>query len=114
MPPLPDWVGQGAIIGMQGGTEAVEKMRKKLEDVDAPMAAFWVQDWVGARKTSVGWQLWWNWELDQERYPNWKEMVSELRRDGIRTMTYLNPFLVDAKEKGSHRRNLYAEAEAAG
>ena len=107
---LPPWVGQGAIIGMQGGTDAVRARAKALKAAGAPVSAFWLQDWVGARKTSVGWQLWWNWELDHERYPNWSELVDELRGDDIRVMSYLNPFLVDAQEKGSHRRNLYAEA----
>ena len=107
---LPQWVGQGAIIGMQGGTNAVKARAAALRAVDAPVAAFWLQDWVGARKTSVGWQLWWNWELDHERYPGWAQMVAELRADNVRIMTYLNPFLVNAKEKGSHRRNLFAEA----
>ncbi len=110
MPCLPSWINQGAVIGMQGGTEAVRQMSEKLREVNAPVAAFWLQDWVGARRTSIGWQLWWNWELDEERYPDWDDLLTELRADGARVMTYLNPFLVDASEKGSHRRNLYQEA----
>ena len=37
---LPAWVDQGAIIGMQGGTAAVERMRCQLEAAGAPIAAF--------------------------------------------------------------------------
>ena len=64
MPPLPAWLQNGAIIGMQGGTAAVRKRLRRLEDVGAPISAFWLQDWIGVRKTSAGSQLWWNWELD--------------------------------------------------
>lgn len=111
---LPKWVGEGAIIGMQGGTDAVTEMKRRLDEVDAPIAAFWVQDWIGARKTSVGWQLWWNWELDHQRYPGWVEMRERLKESGIRLMSYINPFLVDPAEKGQCRRNLYKEAADQG
>lgn len=110
MRPLPEWIQRGAVIGMQGGTEAVKRTRERLEASRAPIAAFWLQDWVGARRTSIGWQLWWNWELDHERYPGWRALVESLKASGIRVMTYLNPFLVDPQEKGSYRRNLYQEA----
>jgi len=111
---LPEWIGKGAVIGMQGGTAAVHKMQARLDEAGAPVSAFWLQDWVGARKTSIGWQLWWNWELDEERYPGWGEMVSGLKERGIRVMSYLNPFLVNPREKGNFARNLYEEAESRG
>jgi alpha-glucosidase (family GH31 glycosyl hydrolase) len=53
-----------------------------------------VQDWVGQRKTSVGWQLWWNWEVDRDHYPGWEQLVGDLKASGVRTMTYCNPFIV--------------------
>lgn len=70
--PLPKWVGQGAVLGLQGGTDAVQKTLFRtvvdgwgnLSDV----AAVWLQDWTGQRNFSgtndlprVG--LWWNWEV---------------------------------------------------
>ena len=73
MPPLPKWVGQGAVLGLQGGTDSVlstiaqvEKVWGNLSDV----AAVWLQDWTGQRTFGsnsgrdlprVG--LWWNWEV---------------------------------------------------
>ncbi|MEE2755452.1 MAG: alpha-glucosidase [Myxococcota bacterium] len=111
---LPPWIGQGAVIGMQGGTEAVRELHRKLQAVAAPVSAFWLQDWVGARKTSVGWQLWWNWELDEDRYPNWDDLRTDLSKDDVRLMTYINPFLVDPAEKGSFKRNLFQEANELG
>ena len=64
MPKLPDWMNRGAIIGMQGGTKTVLEKFEALKKSGTPMAGFWLQDWVGKRKTSFGSQLWWNWELD--------------------------------------------------
>jgi len=115
MAPLPTWMHQGAIIGMQGGTDKVRQMVEKLSAADAPIAALWLQDWVGARKTSVGSQLWWNWELDPIRYPGWDELRDELATDGVRLMSYVNPFLVDVSEREQGcQRNLFAEAQEKG
>ncbi len=115
MKALPDWIHRGAIIGMQGGTDEVKKRLKELESYNTPMAAFWLQDWVGQRTTSFGRQLWWNWELDRDRYPEWDELNAELRSKNIRVMTYVNPFFADvASLKSNLRRNLFAEAEKNG
>ncbi|MCB1167092.1 MAG: alpha-glucosidase, partial [Leptospiraceae bacterium] len=115
MKALPDWIHKGAIIGMQGGTEKVRTKLKELEDNNVPVAAFWLQDWVGQRKTNFGKQLWWNWELDKDRYPGWDEMVSDLSKKDIRVMTYINPFIADiASLKDNVRRNLFEEAKAHG
>jgi alpha-glucosidase len=112
---LPDWMLGGAVVGMQGGTEKVREVLDKLREKDVPVAAFWLQDWVGQRTTSFGKQLWWNWELDTERYPAWPELVRSLEEQGIRVMTYVNPFLADVEgEKASYRRNLFAEAKERG
>lgn len=110
MKPLPDWVHSGAIVGMQGGTEKVRQVWAELDQRGAPISAFWLQDWVGQRTTSFGKQLWWNWEVDYDRYPGWDEMVAELRADHIRVMVYLNPYVVDVSEKPNARRNLFQEA----
>ena len=42
---------------MQGGTEAVLKTLGRLESANAAIAGFG-SDWVGARTTSIGKQLW--------------------------------------------------------
>ncbi len=111
---LPDWILEGAIVGMQGGTEKVRQVYAKLDESGTPIAAFWLQDWVGQRTTSFGKQLWWNWELDRERYPEWDDLRQSLARDGIRLMVYTSPFLADVSEKPGVRRNLFQEALQAG
>ncbi|PCJ34515.1 MAG: alpha-glucosidase [Moraxellaceae bacterium] len=112
MKALPDWMNQGAILGVQGGTEQVKQVWQQLKSVDTPIAAFWLQDWVGKRVTlgGAGSQLWWNWELDEDRYPDWDGLISDFDDEDIRVMGYINPFLVDVTEKGNANNNFYAEA----
>ncbi|CAL4957297.1 unnamed protein product [Urochloa decumbens] len=110
-PVLPRWIACGAIVGMQGGTDTVRRVWKQLQDYDVPVSAFWLQDWVGQRKTAIGSQLWWNWEVDDDHYNGWKDLVGDLRRSGIRTMTYCNPCLVPMDEKPSTNRHLFEEAK---
>jgi alpha-glucosidase len=114
MRPLPDWILEGAVVGMQGGTDKVREIYTQLKDLEVPIAAFWLQDWVGQRTTmsGMGKQLWWNWELDEGRYPGWEDLRDELNSDGVKLMVYINPFLVDASERSNYLRNLFEEAKA--
>ena len=112
MRPLPDWVDRGAIIGMQGGTQAVRDKFTTLEKAGTPVAGFWLQDWVGQRLTSFGKQLWWNWTLDEQRYPGWDALRSDLAGKQIRVLAYANTFLVDLGD--SPRRKLLDEARQQG
>ncbi len=114
MRPLPDWLTSGAVVGMQGGTEKVRWLQRQLEELDTPVAAFWLQDWVGQRQTSFGSQLWWNGELDRQRYPGWEKLVADLEDDGTRVMTYISSLLADPSEKENVRRNLFRKAERNG
>ncbi|MDX1696554.1 MAG: glycoside hydrolase family 31 protein, partial [Ketobacteraceae bacterium] len=110
MRPLPDWFNEGAIVGMQGGTEKVTAVLNELKRRGTPIGGFWLQDWVGKRQTTFGSQLWWNWELDTDRYPDWDGLVDAIEAEGGHMLCYINPFLVDATPKGNVRRNLYQEA----
>jgi sulfoquinovosidase len=129
MRPLPEWILDGAVVGMQGGTGRVLEMRDVLNALETPVAAFWLQDWVGHRTTSFGKQLWWNWELDDESYPqrrwNWElddeyeyqqenTLKERLEDENAGLMTYINPYLVDVSEKGTYRRNMFEEAASNG
>jgi alpha-glucosidase len=115
MPPLPEWILGGAVVGLQGGTDKVLEISDRLEALDAPVAAFWLQDWVGQRQTSFGTQLWWNWELDHDHYPDWNALRESLQTKDVRVMTYINPFLCDdVSKKENHRRNLFEVAAESG
>lgn len=72
MKPLPQWVSNGAVLGLQGGTETVRKILQQVEEEwpgnHSDVAAVWLQDWTGQRQFGgkndlprVG--LWWNWEV---------------------------------------------------
>ena len=122
MMPLPAWVDEGVVVGLEGGRETVINSTSTLQAAGVPIAAVWIQDWTGVRHTGLtGDRLWWNWESDDDEYPGWDQMVCELRRqNGVRVLSYLNPFLVNASAKGSSsgsssaRRNLLQEASDAG
>ena len=115
MRPLPEWILDGAIVGMQGGTDKVRAVHAQLEELGTPLAGYWLQDWVGQRKTMIGKQLWWNWELDTYHYPGWNEMRDALAEEDVRLLIYFNPFLADiAGVKPRVQRNLFDEAAERG
>ncbi|GEM48266.1 alpha-glucosidase [Deinococcus cellulosilyticus] len=107
---LPDWITRGAVVGMQGGTQKVREVWEKLKALGTPISAFWLQDWVGQRNTRFGKQLWWNWELDEEHYPEFRKLTADLQNAGIRTLGYISPMLADASRKPGVKRNLFREA----
>ena len=112
---LPEWIASGAVVALQGGTEKALRISDELEALDVPVAAIWLQDWVGQRKTSFGTQLWWNWELDRDHYPDWDSLRKSLQERDIRLMTYINPSLCDdVAQKKNYRRNLFEEAARKG
>lgn len=110
-PELPKWIISGAVVGMQGGTEVVRRIWDELKAYKVPISAFWLQDWVGQRKTLIGSQLWWNWEVDTTRYKEWRQLVQDLGAQHIKVMTYCNPCLAPTDEKPNRRRNLFEEAK---
>jgi alpha-glucosidase len=114
MPPLPDWLNEGAVVGTQGGTLKVVEEVMELERLGCPVGAVWLQDWVGKRQTNMGSQLWWNWELSELWYPGWHDLVGALAERGIRVLTYVNPFLVDMGPDIGLVSNLFREARSKG
>ena len=115
MRPLPDWFNQGAVLGIQGGTDKVTGILDELETRGTPVSGVWLQDWVGKRKTAAGSQLWWNWELDNDQYPNWHDLVDRIEGTfDAKVLCYINAFLVDPTvgdgAKTNVVRNLYTEA----
>jgi alpha-glucosidase len=115
MRPLPEWILSGAIVGLQGGTDRVLNIFERLEALETPVAALWLQDWVGQRQTSFGTQLWWNWELDEDHYPGWEKLRDELDEKDVRLMTYIGPWLADdIEDKKNRHRNLFEEAARNG
>jgi alpha-glucosidase (family GH31 glycosyl hydrolase) len=95
---LPDWITSGAVVGMELGQEHVEKTYKRLKQMDVPVAAFWLQDWVGLRSAPWGEALKWNWRVNHKQYPTWTDFIKNLRNEGVRVMNYFNPMFLNASQ----------------
>lgn len=112
-PELADWLSDGAVLGLQGGTDIVRQAVADMQAAGTELSAVWLQDWTGQRQADLGARLWWTLQLDEQRYPGWDALVDDLAADGIRVLTYVNTWLVDAAAKGDDSiRNLFAEAVA--
>ncbi|KAF2136644.1 glycoside hydrolase family 31 protein, partial [Aplosporella prunicola CBS 121167] len=121
-PRLPAWTAQGSILGIQGGQNKTAAIVQRALAAKTPLAAVWLQDWSGARLQPgadyavPASRLWWNWEADAERYPQWATWVPALRGEhGVRVLSYVNTFLADVSAKTSGwERNLFEEGSAKG
>ena len=104
---LPDWIYDGVILAVQGGTDRVEEKLKKAVKAGTEVNGVWCQDWCGCRRTGFGYQVMWNWKWDRELYPELDLKIAEWKKQGIHFLGYINPFLA---LEGS----LYRKASAAG
>lgn len=106
-PPSPAWVEEGAIVGLEGGTEAVLDALATIDaamgGADAPISAIWLQDWSGARNNSGStsdrgspyYGVYWSWQLNASVYPKWHtELLPALDARGTRVCVYVNPMLM--------------------
>ena len=106
-PALPEWVYDGMILGVQGGTQTMLEKLETARSAGIPVSGLWIQDWEGRRVTAVGKQLFWNWEWDSELYPGLDKEIPKLNAQGVKVLGYINPFLAVEKP-------LYKEASAKG
>ena len=91
---MPDWCLEGMILGVQGGTETVLSKAFAMLDAGAKVSGVWCQDWCGEKRTVMGKQVWWNWEVDETLYPGLREAIRKLNERGVRFLGYINPYLV--------------------
>ncbi len=106
-PEPPDWVHDGILLGIQGGTSACLAKLERALSRGVKAAGVWAQDWEGIRITSFGKRLMWNWEWDRELYPALDEAIKGLRARGLRFLAYMNPYVAEGQ-------GLYLEAERLG
>ncbi|MGB5779466.1 MAG: alpha-glucosidase [Allopontixanthobacter sediminis] len=104
--PLPEWVVEGAIVGLKNGEQSLTRL-EKIRAAGAAVSALWCEDWVGVRETSFGRRLFWDWRWRSDRYPDLPNQIESLNREGIRFLGYVNPYL--AVDGGQ-----YAEAAELG
>nr|WP_321455692.1 alpha-glucosidase [uncultured Cohaesibacter sp.] len=106
-PELPEWVYDGVILGIQGGTDLTLEKVHKARAAGVKVNAVWCQDWQGVKYTSFGKRLLWNWQWNPEVYPELDTRIHEMKRDGIRFLGYINPYVLEDYP-------LYKEAEKNG
>ncbi|MDQ1184352.1 alpha-glucosidase [Agrobacterium larrymoorei] len=105
-PELPDWIYNGAIIGLKDGEQSFDRL-DKIQAAGVKVSGLWCEDWVGLRHTSFGARLFWDWKANEERYPALRQKIAELADNDIRFLGYVNPYLcVDG--------SFFPEAEAKG
>ena len=104
---LPEWVYNGLIMGVQGGTERAFQLLEKTLEKGIRVSGLWCQDWVGTRITSFGKRLKWDWKYNERLYPGLPERIQELHEGNIRFLGYVNPYLVSDGE-------LYREGKERG
>lgn len=97
-PELPDWIYNGLIIGVQGGSERSFGLLEKTLQHNIRVAGVWCQDWCGKRVTSFGKRLQWDWHFHPEMYPDLPAEIEKLHARGIRFLGYINPYLVEGGE----------------
>ena len=112
----PDWVYDGMWIGMQGGRDVCAHKLQDARDAGVKVSAIWCQDWEGIRITSFGKQLFWDWKPNEDLYPGFTAYTEELKKEGVRYLGYINPFLAlegplyaEAKEKNYCVKNAQGE-----
>jgi alpha-glucosidase len=90
---LPDWVFNGAIISIQGGTERLIDIYRSCADAGVKIAAVWIQDWSGKFQTQIGNRVFWNWRWNETHYPDLDTIIADLRAENVRLLAYVNPYL---------------------
>ena len=95
---LPDWIYDGAILAIQGGTEMIDEKLSKAEKAGIPVCGVWSQDWCGCRRTGFGYQVMWNWEWDKELYKDLDRKIPEWKEKGVHFLGYINPFIALEKD----------------
>lgn len=108
----PKWISDGFVVGTSGGYKAVDKHIDALLAADVPVVGVWIQDWSGMVLSKNGEFVWWNWVLDETRYP--KQWFRDLSARGIRVMTYINPFLTTAHGSNGKPPEIFLEAKRLG
>ena len=105
-PLLPDWVYNGAIMGLKEGEASLTRL-DAIMNSGARIGGLWIEDWVGVRQTAFGRRLFWDWKWNRTRYPDLDRQVAALAARGVKVLGYVNPYLCvdgtlfpEAKKRG--------------
>jgi alpha-glucosidase len=106
-PALPEWVHDGAMLGLKDGREHAQRILDQSRAAGVKVNALWCEDWAGIRQTSFGRRLFWDWRWNDARYPDHDAWIHALREQNVRLLGYVNPYLCNDGV-------LYDEARRAG
>jgi alpha-glucosidase len=98
-PVLPDWAYDGVWLGIQGGRDVVENKIQSCFEKKVKIAAVWCQDWQGIHMQGAQKRLIWNWEYDEELYPDLPAYIKSLNDRGIKYLGYNNSMLAKGEEQ---------------
>lgn len=102
--PLPDWTWDGVWLGVQGGSQDIDRKLQAALEAGVKVGGLWAQDWEGIRITSFGKQLMWDWKYDEELYAGLPEYIKKLHQQNIKFFGYINPMI-------AHESEFYTEAK---
>ena len=100
----------GAILGVQGGTEKMLDYLAPARDHGVAVSAMWIQDWSGKIVTGFGTRVFWNWRWNETWYPDLDVVIQvslytsnknyfhspsseELAAEDVKVTVYLTPHL---------------------
>jgi sulfoquinovosidase len=93
MPKLPEWIYDGMIFAIQGGTKIINDKIDILNKNEVKINGVWSQDWCGELYTFFGRQVFWNWEVDPILYPDLESNIKTWKTKNIHFLAYVNPYL---------------------
>ena len=93
-PELPEWVYNGAIIGVQGGTQRMLDIMSEALEAGVKVSAMWIQDWSGKITTEFGTRVFWNWRWNSTWYPELDQVIKDIDEQfGVKVTAYMTPHL---------------------
>lgn len=91
----PKWLYNGAVLGLQGGTEKVVQLYKNLKNEGVEVSAIWIQDWSGNYFTELGSRVYWNWRWNKNLYPNLDKVIKDFdENENVKFLSYINPHVI--------------------
>lgn len=94
-PLLPPWAlapWNDAIFG----TDSVRAFAERVRAEDIPSSAIWSEDWRGGEDVGGGlYRLDEDWRVDPVLYPNFDELVQDVRALGFQQLVYFNTFVTE-------------------
>lgn len=104
----PKWLNNGAVLGLQGGTEKVIQTYNNLKNEGVKVSAIWIQDWSGNYFTDLGSRVYWNWRWNKMFYPNLDKVIKDFNKnENVKFLSYINPHVIIGSE-------MYKEGETKG